>query len=43
MLASKDGWGESRDNLHDHQQTPIRIPQTYTADNEVITKPRHGG
>ncbi|CAF4046693.1 unnamed protein product, partial [Rotaria sp. Silwood2] len=43
ILATKDGWNESRDNLHDHQQTPIKIPQTYTADNEIITKPRHGG
>ncbi|CAF1526533.1 unnamed protein product [Rotaria sp. Silwood1] len=43
MLATKDGWNESRDNLHDHQQTPIKTQPTYTADNEIITKPRHGG
>jgi hypothetical protein len=43
MLATKDGWTESRDNLHDQQQTPIKIPQNLIADNEIITKPRHGG
>jgi hypothetical protein len=42
MLAGKDHWTESRDNLHD-QQTPIIIPQNLVADNETITKPRHGG
>jgi hypothetical protein len=42
MLAGKDHWTESRDNLHD-QQTPTVIPQNLVADNEVITKPRHGG
>ena len=41
-LATKDTWADSRDNLHD-QQTPIRISQNLVADNEVITKPRHGG
>ena len=43
MLAGKDHWTESRDNLLDHQQTPVKIPQTFVADNEIITKPRHGG
>ncbi|CAF3679720.1 unnamed protein product, partial [Rotaria sordida] len=44
ILATKDGWNESRDNLHDQQQqTPIKTQQTYMADNEIITKPRHGG
>ncbi|CAF2975896.1 unnamed protein product, partial [Rotaria socialis] len=43
ILATKDGWIESRDNLHDHEQTPVKIQQSYTADNEVITRPRHGG
>ena len=43
ILAGKDAWAESRDNLHDHLQTPIKIPQSLVADNEVITKPRHGG
>ncbi|CAM4761290.1 unnamed protein product [Rotaria magnacalcarata] len=43
ILAAKDGWTESRDNLHDHQQTPVKIQQSYMADNEVITRPRHGG
>ncbi|CAF4974859.1 unnamed protein product, partial [Rotaria socialis] len=42
MLAAKDHWTESRDNLHD-QPTPIVAPQTFVADNETITKPRHGG
>jgi len=43
MLAGKDHWTESRDNLHD-QPTPSIIPQTMlVADNEAITKPRHGG
>ncbi|CAF1132972.1 unnamed protein product [Adineta ricciae] len=42
MLAGKDHWTESRDNLHDHQ-TPALAPQNLVADNEVITKPRHGG
>lgn len=42
MLAAKDQWTESRDNLHD-QQTPTVPPQTLVADNEAITKPRHGG
>ena len=43
LLATKDGWNESRDNLHDQQQTPVKTQQTFVADNEVITKPRHGG
>ncbi|UJR15901.1 hypothetical protein I4U23_002824 [Adineta vaga] len=42
MLAGKDHWTESRDNLNDHQTSAI-APQTLVADNEVITKPRHGG
>ncbi|CAF0819087.1 unnamed protein product [Rotaria sordida] len=42
MLAAKDHWTESRDNLHD-QPTPSIAPQTIVADNETITKPRHGG
>ncbi|CAF1287039.1 unnamed protein product [Rotaria magnacalcarata] len=42
MLAAKDHWTESRDNLHD-QPTPTVAPQTFVADNETITKPRHGG
>jgi hypothetical protein len=42
MLAAKDNWTESRDNLHD-QQSPIIAPQAFVADNEAITKPRHGG
>ncbi len=42
MLAGKDHWTESRDNLHD-QPTPIIPPQNLIADNETITKPRHGG
>jgi hypothetical protein len=42
MLAGKDHWTESRDNLHDHP-TPISPPQNLVADNETITKPRHGG
>jgi hypothetical protein len=42
MLAAKDHWTESRDNLHDQQ--PAIIPsQSLVADNEIITKPRHGG
>ncbi|CAF5004574.1 unnamed protein product, partial [Rotaria magnacalcarata] len=28
ILAAKDGWTESRDNLHDHQQTPVKIQQS---------------
>ncbi|CAF1170221.1 unnamed protein product [Adineta steineri] len=42
MLAGKDHWTESRDNLND-QPTPIAAPQSLIADNEIITKPRHGG
>jgi hypothetical protein len=42
MLAGKDHWTESRDNLHD-QQTTIIPTQSFVADNETITKPRHGG
>ncbi|CAF0980387.1 unnamed protein product [Rotaria sordida] len=42
MLAAKDHWTESRDNLHD-QPTPSIAPQTIVADNETITRPRHGG
>ena len=42
MLAGKDQWNESRDNLHD-QQTPVVPLDNLVADNEVITKPRHGG
>jgi hypothetical protein len=44
MLAAKDAWTESRDNLHD-QATPATpaANQVLVADNEVITKPRHGG
>ncbi|UJR30690.1 hypothetical protein I4U23_018211 [Adineta vaga] len=43
MLATKDNWNESRDNLLDHQQTPVKISQTMPADNDMITRPRHGG
>lgn len=52
MLAAKDGWTESRDNLHDHQHTNGTAPiaaatsmptENLVADNEIITKPRHGG
>ncbi len=43
MLAGKDHWTESRDNLHDQQQTLLKIQQNLIADNEIITKPRHGG
>lgn len=44
MLAGKDTWTESRDNLHDHVPAPIPPPpQNLPADNEVITKPRHAG
>ena len=51
MLAAKDGWTESRDNLHDHPTNgpsaaagTSSIPtQNLVADNEVITKPRHAG
>jgi len=42
MLAGKDHWTESRDNLHD-QHTPQITSQNLVADNETITKPRHGG
>ncbi|CAF4205658.1 unnamed protein product, partial [Rotaria sp. Silwood2] len=42
MLAAKDHWTESRDNLHD-QPTPTIAPQTFVSDNETITKPRHAG
>ena len=42
MLAGKDHWTESRDNLHDHQ-TPQLNSQNFVADNDTITKPRHGG
>ncbi|CAF1056669.1 unnamed protein product [Adineta ricciae] len=42
-LATKDNWNESRDNLLDHSQTPIKISQTMPADNEMISRPRHGG
>jgi len=42
MLAGKDQWNESRDNLHD-QQTRVVPLDNLVADNEVITKPRHGG
>lgn len=43
MLAAKDTWTESRDNLHD-QPTPAAAPsQSAVADNEAITKPRHAG
>ncbi len=43
MLAGKDHWTESRDNLHDQHQTPVKTQQNFIADNETITKPRHGG
>jgi hypothetical protein len=44
MLAVKDGWTESRDNLNDHPPVGNAVaPQTLVADNETITKPRHGG
>ena len=42
-LATKDNWNESRDNLLDHSQTPIKVSQTMPADNEMISRPRHGG
>ena len=42
MLAGKDHWTESRDDLHD-QQTPLTIPPNLIADNETIIKPRHAG
>ena len=42
MLAAKDTWTESRDNLHE-QPTPAAPSQSAVADNEVITKPRHAG
>ena len=43
MLAGKDHWTESRDNLHDQPSTPLTPPENLVADNETITKPRHGG
>ena len=42
MLAAKDAWTESRDNLNDHS-TPAVLPPTLPADNETITKPRNAG
>lgn len=41
-LATRDNWAESRDNLHD-QQTPLKLAPTMATDNDMITKPRHGG
>ena len=42
MLAAKDTWSESRDNLHDPPTAAV-ASQALVADNEVITKPRHAG
>ena len=42
ILASKDVWTESRDNLHE-QPTPLKIAPTLSTDNDMITRPRHGG
>ena len=42
MLAAKDQWTESRDNLHDHPISAV-VAQNFTADNDVITKPRYVG